>query len=183
MAPSPVLDVKNGDRGGGGSYMYYAYILTSPPFAYSDFKSLTSHIYPPPSPTAVGLYYPRWIIAIKEPLETTQVDICTYTSPNLITKREIGLERSSYSCKLGSRSAAQRDTGRDMQMKWTTNTREGDATILGIWNLRRNHFRYLESAAGDTRKKEKGRKARISKKKKDNLSAVHDILKNIREFP
>lgn len=57
-------------------------------------------------------------------------------------------------------------------MKLTTNTREGDATILGIWNLQRNHFRYLESAArlsGNTRKKEKGKKARISKKKKDNL--------------
>lgn len=87
MAPSLVLDVKNGDRGGRGlSYMYYAYILASPPFACSTFKSLTSHsIYPPPSPT------------ILPPLDysdqrATQADICTYTSPYLITKREIELK-------------------------------------------------------------------------------------------
>lgn len=83
---------------------------------------------------------------------------CTSASPNITTKKEIGFEQSSYSCKLGSAATAERGTERDMQMKSTTNMQEGDATILGIWNR--------SQLSGNTRKKEKGKNI---KEKRDNL--------------
>lgn len=68
-----------------------------------------------------------------------------------------------------------------MQMKWTTNTQEGDATILGIWNLQLNHFRYLESVSIIRQHKEKGK--RQEHQRKERQSTVYDILKTFREFP